>query len=58
MSQAIRERLENLSHEADCSLADVIRRALAVYHLLRTETQKGGKLLIRDQDGEREVLIV
>jgi hypothetical protein len=58
MSQAIREKLESLSEASDCTLADVIRRALAVYHLLRTETQKGSKLLIRDEDGDREVMIV
>jgi len=35
MSQAVRDRLERLREDTDAeSLADVIRRALAVYDLL------------------------
>jgi hypothetical protein len=52
-----RAKLENLSAETDQSLSEVIRRALAVYDLLWSETQKGGALIIRNPEGEREVIL-
>jgi hypothetical protein len=55
MSQAVREKL---GEETDSSLAEVIRRSLAVFNLLWTERKKGGSLLIRSPEGEKEVVIV
>jgi len=47
----VRKRLEALRGrtEAD-SLAEVIRRALAVYDFLWTERENGAELLVRDPD--------
>ena len=58
MSEQVRQKLENLSEENDLSLAEVIRRSLAVYDLLWSEMKKGGKIIIRGSDGEKEVMIV
>ena len=58
MSLESRKNLQSLSDEADCSLAEVIRRSLAVYELLRSEMKKGGKIVIRNGEDEREVWIM
>lgn len=58
MSLAVRERLDKLGQEADCSLAEVIRRSLAVYDLLHGEIKKGSTLVIRGPDGEKELVIL
>jgi hypothetical protein len=53
-----RAKLERLSEESDQSLAEIIRRSLALYDLLQSEVKKGGSLIIRGPDGkDREVLI-
>ena len=59
MSQKVRERLESLRDrtEAD-SLAEVVRRSLAVYELLWLEKEKGGQLVIKTVRGDKEVLLV
>jgi len=57
MSLKVRKRLEELSEETDCSLTETIRRALSVYDLLLTQQKSGAEVLVRDEDGERQVLI-
>lgn len=53
-----RGKLERLGDETDQSLAEVIRRSLALYDLLYSEVKKGGTLIIRSPEGvDREVLI-
>lgn len=58
MHEAVRARIENLkeSTQAD-SMAEVIRRALAVYSSLYDATQEGGKIIIKNGAREIEVLI-
>jgi len=57
LSPKVRERLQDLSAETDQSLSEVIRRALAVYDFILTETKRGGNLIIRTPDGEKELVI-
>lgn len=59
VSEAIRDRIEELRDETHAeSATEVIRRALAVYDLMITKTNEGGKVLIRIGDEEKEVLLV
>ena len=58
MSRKVRDKLETLSDETDMSLAEVIRKSLAVYDLLWSEMKKGGTIVIRGPDGEKELIIV
>jgi hypothetical protein len=59
-SEPVRERLEHLRERTDAdSLAEVIRRALAVYDFLWSEREKGGRIVVKDdQGGEREVVLL
>lgn len=59
MSEAVRTRLENLRERTDAdSLAEVVRRALAVYELLWSEHEGNGTFFIKRADGEtKEVLL-
>jgi hypothetical protein len=59
MAQSVRDRLELLRDrtEAD-SLAEVVRRALAVYDVLWEEKAKGNRLMLEGPDGARELLLV
>ncbi len=59
MAQSVRDRLEHLRDrtEAD-SLAEVVRRALAVYEVLWDEKAKGNRLMLEGADGTRELLLV
>jgi hypothetical protein len=58
MHEAVRERIDMLkqSTHAD-SMAEVIRRALAVYALLYQETAAGGKIVVRHGSRETEIRI-
>ena len=59
MSQRVRERLERLRDQTGAdSLVEVIRRSLAVYELLWSEQEKGGKLVVRRPDGDAEMMLV
>jgi len=51
-----REKLEDLSEQTDQSFSEVIRRALATYDLLWTESKKGNSLIIRSPEADREVI--
>jgi hypothetical protein len=59
LANSVRKRLENLRNrtEAD-SLAEVIRRALAVYEVLWDEKQKGNRLMILGTNGDRELVLI
>jgi hypothetical protein len=59
MARSVRKRLEHLRDrtEAD-SLAEVIRRALAVYEVLWDQKAKGCRVMVQGGDGERELLLV
>jgi hypothetical protein len=55
----IRERMEELRDETGSrSLTDVVSRALAVYEYLWKQKKAGGKVLIKDSDGTRELVLL
>ena len=59
MSNSVRKKLEKLQQQTEAdSLAEVIRRSLAVYDFLWSEKRKGGKLVIKSSDGDKEVVII
>ncbi len=61
MTTAARARLERLRETTQAeTLADVVRRALAVYEYLRKEQSDGAQLRIRrpDDDTERELVLL
>lgn len=58
MSPKVRQRLEYLSAETDLSLSEVLRKSLAVLDLLHKEVKGGAKVILRSDDGERELVII
>jgi hypothetical protein len=60
MSEEVRQKLESLREKTDAdSLAEVVRKALAVYDFLWSEQAKGTKLLVRGADNQdREVVLL
>ena len=58
MRPEIRDRLERLSDETGMSLSEVVRKSLAVFDLVWCERQKGRKIVVRDEDGERKIVIL
>ena len=53
----VRERLEELQHQANAaSLTEIVRRGLSLYDLLFTLQTGGGSLIIRQPDGSEEKL--
>jgi hypothetical protein len=57
LPERARAKLENLATETDQSLSEVIRRSLALYDLMWSESKKGGALIIRTPEGDREVIV-
>lgn len=55
-----RDRLERVKEDAQAeSLTQVLRNALVLYEALLAESQKGKTLVLRDEEGnEQEVLLV
>jgi hypothetical protein len=60
MSDQVRKRLEELRDKTDAdSLAEVVRKALAVYEFLWTERQNGADLFVRGADEQdRKVVLL
>ncbi len=59
MSEEARRKLENLRKVTDAeSLAEVVRKALAVYDFLWKEQANGGKVMVRGPEGERELVLL
>ena len=55
----IRDRMEELRDESGSrSLTDVVSRALAVYEYLWRQKKAGGKVLIKDSEGTRELVLL
>ena len=51
--------MEALRDETNAhSLTEVISRSLAVYDFLWTQKKAGGKLLIQDSEGTRELVLL
>lgn len=58
MAEVVRKQLEHLRDQTHAdSLAEVIRRSLAVYDLLRKAVAEGGKVILETEEGERELVI-
>jgi hypothetical protein len=59
LTEEVRRKLEALREKTDAdSLAEVIRRSLAVYDLLCEHRGSGGAIILRDEHGvDREVII-
>ena len=59
IGKEVRERMEELMDETGArSLTGVVSRALAVYDFLCMQKKKGGKILIQDDDGTRELVLL
>ncbi len=59
MPTTVRKQLEALRDRTQAdSLAEVIRRALAVYDFLHAEKDKGGRLIVKDDAGQRELVLL
>lgn len=59
IGKEVRERMEELMDETGArSLTDVVSRALAVYDFLCRQKKKGGKILIQDDEGTRELILL
>jgi len=59
MNDDVRERLEQLRDETNAdSLSEVIRRAVAVYDHLWTAKRKQHQIIIREADGEKELILL
>ena len=59
MPEETRRKLENLRKETNAdSLAEVIRKALAVYDFLWHERAGGSRLMMRSEDGEKELVLL
>ena len=59
LASKVRARMELLRDETGAhSLTEVITRSLAVYDYLWEQKNAGGKLLIQDSEGTREVVIL
>jgi hypothetical protein len=59
MGQEVRGRMEELKNETGArSLADVVSRALAIYDFIWKQKRAGVKILIQDNEGTRELVIL
>ena len=59
LTKPIREQLERMQRESQAdSLAEVIRRALAVYDLMLEVNREGAKVIATYKDGSKERLRV
>ena len=60
MSEAVREQLEGLRDKTNAdSLAEVVRRSLAVYDFLWKQREKGAEIVVRGPDRiDREIVLL
>jgi hypothetical protein len=59
MTEDVRKKLECLREETQAdSLAEVIRRALAVYDFLWREKAEGAKLVVKGSKGDKELVLL
>jgi len=53
----IKDRLEWLKHQSKLSsITEVVRRALALFHMVLDNQAQGGKLIFEDKDGNQETV--
>ncbi|MEO1529800.1 MAG: ribbon-helix-helix protein, CopG family [Planctomycetota bacterium] len=59
VSRQVKDRLESIRDETHAeSVTEVIRRAVAVYDFLLEKQRSGGEVIVRNDDKEREVVLV
>lgn len=59
MTARVRMALEEMRHRTGAeSMAEVIRRALAVYQYVVDAREGGEKVLVQGKDGQREIVIL
>jgi len=59
LAEPVRQLMESLRDRTQAeTLVEVVRRALAVYSFVSDEKAKGSKVIIRDKDGERELVLM
>ena len=59
MPEPVRKQMEHLKDQTHAqSLTEVIRRAIAVYDLLRTATADGNKIILENADGRQRELAI
>ena len=59
MNEAVRESLESLRDQTKAdSLAEVVRRALAVYDFLWDAQKKGSTFFVREVDGKKKEVVL
>lgn len=59
LSQAVRDRISDLREATGAeSIAEVFRRALAVYDTLITAQKDGGQIFVRTKDGQEHSLVI
>jgi hypothetical protein len=59
MGKDVRGRMEELKDETGArSLADVVSRALAIYDFIWKQKKTGSKILVQDDEGTRELIIL
>ena len=59
LTEALKERLTKLQERTEASsVTEVLRTGLAVYDMIAGHVASGGKLVLRDKDGNDEVVIL
>lgn len=57
LSGEAKRAVETISQMTDASINDVIRRAIGTELFLLKEQRRGAKLLLKDENGTREVVL-
>lgn len=57
VSPQVREQIKHLREQSSATtLAEVFRKSLALYEMVLDHTQDGGKLVLENENGDREVI--
>jgi hypothetical protein len=57
LTTQVRDQLENLQQSSQAtSLTEVIRKSLALYHMVTDHTAQGGGIILEHADGSKERL--
>ncbi len=54
----VAEEVRRVQHEDGITATEHVRRAIAVYKLIRDTRRDGGKVLIQDDAGTRELVLL
>ena len=55
----VRSRMDALCSETSAeTITELIRRSLAVYDYLWTQKKSGAKLIVQDENGQREIVLL